>query len=108
MKNLKGSSFQLKEEIVIPHMETQLKKIWTRKLQLPFSVSYNYTVKQMPESRISKFTAICKYCDKNVSGSLSISSNFICHLRVNLKIFDLDFTQYKCKKIKFSIRNIPY
>lgn len=82
LKPVKHPSFQIKTEPMSPNVAFQWKNKRQTKSELPFSISHNYIVKDLPDSRQTKFIAICKYCDREVIGSISITSNFIGHLKV--------------------------
>lgn len=54
----------------------------TTNIELPFAISHNFIVKNLPQSRSEYMIVMCKYCKRKLKGSIKSTSNLIAHLKV--------------------------
>lgn len=66
-----------------------------KEMDLPFSITHNYILKDLPKDKNEYISIECKYCSKQIKGSIIISSNFIVHIKVQYSNVDLE-TYYFC------------
>lgn len=51
-------------------------------LQLPFVLKHSFFLKEIPDSKSKRIAAVCVHCEKELKGSLLVTSNFLTHLKV--------------------------